>query len=60
MKGEDRGISPLTLIFFVPVVFAAMTYPLGSVAAVDRGQHRLLRSIELAAAPAAGVRACPN
>jgi diguanylate cyclase (GGDEF)-like protein len=26
--------SPLALIFFVPVVFAAMTYPLGSVAAV--------------------------
>ncbi|HEX4466302.1 MAG TPA: GGDEF domain-containing protein [Solirubrobacteraceae bacterium] len=26
--------SPLTLIFFVPVVFAAMSYPLGSVAAV--------------------------
>src|SRR5471030_1615190 len=26
--------SPLALIFFIPVVFAAMSYPLGSVAAV--------------------------
>ncbi len=32
---EDGGTSsPLTLIFFIPVVFAAMSYPLGSVLVV--------------------------
>jgi diguanylate cyclase (GGDEF)-like protein len=32
---EDGGTgSPLALIFFIPVVFAAMSYPLGSVAVV--------------------------
>jgi predicted signal transduction protein with EAL and GGDEF domain len=34
-SGADGGTrSPLALVFFIPVVFSAMSYPLGSVAAV--------------------------